>query len=86
MENEFTVRGGVRIVIESEGLLANTARLTACRAGDRDAASEAFEGAVALQKCTRLRRIHVVLGYGMFDRREAPQYYPEAGSSRTGRA
>jgi hypothetical protein len=26
----------------------------------------------------RLRRIRVVRDYGMFDRREAPQYYPEA--------
>ena len=25
----------------------------------------------------RLRRVRVVRDYGMFDRREAPQYYPE---------
>jgi hypothetical protein len=26
----------------------------------------------------RLRRIRVVRDYGMFDRRETPQYYPDA--------
>jgi hypothetical protein len=25
----------------------------------------------------RLRRVRVVRDYGMFDRREAPQYYPD---------
>jgi hypothetical protein len=25
----------------------------------------------------RLRRVRIVRDYGMFDRREAPQYYPE---------
>jgi len=43
---------------------------------DHDAA-EAFEGAVSLQDGARLRRVRVVRDYGMFDRREAPQYYPE---------
>lgn len=42
----------------------------------RDAsAAEAFEA--ALSAGTRLRRVRVVRDYGMFDRREAPQYYPE---------
>jgi heme-degrading monooxygenase HmoA len=41
------------------------------------AAAEAFEGAVSLQEGARLRRVRVVRDYGMFDRREAPQYYPE---------
>ena len=45
------------------------------------AAAEAFEGAVSLQDGARLRRIRVVRDYGMFDRREAPQYYPEVKSA-----
>ena len=40
------------------------------------AAAETFEGAVSLQDGARLRRVRVVRDYGMFDRREAPQYYP----------
>jgi heme-degrading monooxygenase HmoA len=43
---------------------------------DHDAAL-AFEGALALPEGARLRRVRVVRDYGMFDRREAPQYYPE---------
>jgi hypothetical protein len=39
------------------------------------AAAEAFERATALGEGVRLRRIRVVRDYGMFDRREAPQYY-----------
>lgn len=49
------------------------------------AAAEAFEGNVSLQGGARLRRIRVVRDYGMFDRREAPQYYPEVRSSHTDR-
>jgi heme-degrading monooxygenase HmoA len=41
------------------------------------AAAEAFEGATPLPEGARLRRVRVVRDYGMFDRREAPQYYPE---------
>jgi heme-degrading monooxygenase HmoA len=41
------------------------------------AAAETFEAAVALPDGARLRRVRVVRDYGMFDRREAPQYYPE---------
>jgi heme-degrading monooxygenase HmoA len=44
------------------------------------AAAEAFENAVTLQKGARLRRVRVVRDYGMFDRREAPQYYPQVES------
>jgi heme-degrading monooxygenase HmoA len=40
----------------------------------RDA--EAFEQKLALPEGGRLRRIRVVRDYGMFDRREAPQWYP----------
>jgi heme-degrading monooxygenase HmoA len=41
-------------------------------------AAEAFEKMLKLPKNARLRRVRVVRDYGMFDRREAPQYYPEA--------
>ena len=40
------------------------------------AAAEGFEGMASLQEDARLRRVRVVRDYGMFDRREAPQYYP----------
>jgi heme-degrading monooxygenase HmoA len=40
-------------------------------------AAEAFERAVRLPDGARLRRVRIVRDYGMFDRREAPQYYPE---------
>jgi heme-degrading monooxygenase HmoA len=49
------------------------------------AAAEAFEGAVSLQDGARLRRVRVVRDYGMFDRREAPQYYPDVKSANTAR-
>jgi len=41
-------------------------------------AAEAFEKTVPLQEGARLRRVRVVRDYGMYDRREAPQYYPDA--------
>ena len=41
------------------------------------AAAEMFEETVSLPEGARLRRVRVVRDYGMFDRREAPQYYPE---------
>src|SRR4030081_208907 len=46
-------------------------------------AAEAFEGSVSLQDGARLRRVRVVRDYGMFDRREAPQYYPDAKGAET---
>jgi heme-degrading monooxygenase HmoA len=48
-----------------------------------DAAAEAFDAAVALKDGARLRRVRVVRDYGMFDRREAPQYYPDAKGAET---
>jgi len=42
-----------------------------------NAAAEAFERELSLPDGARLRRVRVVRDYGMFDRREAPQYYPE---------
>ena len=50
---------------------------------DRTAA-DAFESAVGLRDGARLRRIRVVRDYGMFDRREAPQYYPDVKSTNAG--
>jgi heme-degrading monooxygenase HmoA len=49
---------------------------------DRGAA-EAFEAKVVLPDAGRLRRVRVVRDYGMFDRREAPQYYPDAVGGET---
>jgi heme-degrading monooxygenase HmoA len=43
--------------------------------------AEDFESAVPLQDGARLRRVRVVRDYSMFDRREAPQYYPEVRSA-----
>jgi heme-degrading monooxygenase HmoA len=44
----------------------------------RDQASaEAFEATRAVSEAARLRRVRIVRDYGMFDRREAPQYYPD---------
>jgi heme-degrading monooxygenase HmoA len=40
-------------------------------------AAEAFEDTVLLPDGARLRRVRIVRDYGMFDRREAPQYYPD---------
>ena len=40
--------------------------------------AEAFEKTVPLPETARLRRVRVVRDYGMYDRREAPQYYPDA--------
>jgi heme-degrading monooxygenase HmoA len=46
-------------------------------------AAEAFEAKVVLPYAGRLRRVRVVRDYGMFDRREAPQYYPDAVDGET---
>jgi len=47
---------------------------------DRGAA-ETFEAATKLPESARLRRVRIVRDYGMFDRREAPQYYPDVKRS-----
>ena len=46
--------------------------------------AEAFENTLNLSEGGRLRRIRVVRDYGMFDRREAPQYYPAVERPRSG--
>jgi heme-degrading monooxygenase HmoA len=43
--------------------------------------AEAYEKNAQLPEGGRLRRVRVVRNYGMFDRREAPQYYAEVKSS-----
>ena len=49
----------------------------------RDAESATtFETKLSLEGL-RLRRIRVVRDYGMFDRREAPQYYPDVPGQNT---
>ncbi len=47
---------------------------------DRGAA-EAFEASTKKPDGARLRRVRIVRDYGMFDRREAPQYYPDVKRS-----
>lgn len=41
------------------------------------ATADAFLSSVMLPDGARMRSIRIVRDYGMFDRREAPQYYPE---------
>ena len=43
--------------------------------------AERFEAGAKLAADARLRQVRVVRDYGMFDRREAPQYSPEARRS-----
>jgi heme-degrading monooxygenase HmoA len=47
------------------------------------AAAEAFESRMRLREGARLRRVRVIRDYGMFDRREAPQFYPDAAGAPT---
>lgn len=42
-----------------------------------EAAATAYEAGLALPDGARLRRVRIVRDYGLADRREAPQYYPE---------
>jgi heme-degrading monooxygenase HmoA len=45
--------------------------------------AEAFGGTLKRPEGGRLRRVRVVRDYGMFDRREAPQYYPDVTRPET---
>lgn len=47
------------------------------------AAAEAFELTTELPPGARLRRVRVIRDYGMFDRREAPEYFPEVPPIQT---
>jgi heme-degrading monooxygenase HmoA len=44
--------------------------------------AEAFEKRASLPAALRLRRVRIIRDYGMDDRREAPQYYPEVSALR----
>jgi hypothetical protein len=46
-----------------------------------EAAAKSFEGSLSMPDDGRLRRVRIVRDYAMFDRREAPQYYPDAPRS-----
>jgi heme-degrading monooxygenase HmoA len=48
-----------------------------------NAAAEAFDNKFTVPDGFRARRVRVVRDYGMFDRREAPQYYPDAEGAVT---
>ena len=50
------------------------------------AAADHFSDTVLLKENARLRSVRVIRDYGMFDRREAPQYYPEQRRQQQGRA
>jgi heme-degrading monooxygenase HmoA len=45
--------------------------------------AEAFARQNSLKEGARLRLVRIVRDYGMFDRREAPQYYPDAKGGTT---
>jgi heme-degrading monooxygenase HmoA len=45
--------------------------------------AESFSQACSVDDGIRTRHVRVVRDYGMFDRREAPQYYPDASGSPT---
>jgi heme-degrading monooxygenase HmoA len=47
------------------------------------AAAQAYEDMHPIKKGFRARRIRIIRDYGMFDRREAPQYYPDAPGGGT---
>jgi heme-degrading monooxygenase HmoA len=89
---EWVRQAGAEAVAQSLGLDAQASGLVAWDAFDALltpgdviavatwsdlAAAEAFEHAVTLPEGVRLRHIRVVREYGMFDRREAPQYFAE---------
>ena len=50
------------------------------------AAADRFEGHASEAKYRRVRQVRVVRDYGMFDRREAPQYFPDARGGETVRS
>ena len=45
--------------------------------------AEAFEQTISPQDGARLRHVRVVRDYGMYDRREAPQYFPDVEGRKT---
>ena len=49
------------------------------------AAAQTFEKRLTLPEQLRLRRVRIIRDYGMYDRREAPQYYPKVTPIESGR-
>jgi heme-degrading monooxygenase HmoA len=47
------------------------------------AALDDFEHRTRLPDTHRIRHLRIIRDYGMYDRREAPQYYPEVDTKRT---
>ena len=47
------------------------------------AAAQAYEDALAPNEKARVRRVRIVRDYGKYDRREAPQYFADAGGGET---
>jgi hypothetical protein len=43
--------------------------------------ASAFIASVSIPDDVRLRSVRIIRDYSMFDRREAPQYFPEAARS-----
>lgn len=83
------VAAGLGLVAGAQGLVdwdvydaVLTPGDTILMAGWRDTAAAAFATEAALPAGARLRRVRVVRDYGMFDRREAPQYYPDVAQPR----
>jgi heme-degrading monooxygenase HmoA len=80
------VRESLGLSLDAEGLVAWDAFDALMSPGDvivvatwRDMeAAEAFERQTSLAQDARLRHIRIIREYGMFDRREAPQYFEEA--------
>jgi heme-degrading monooxygenase HmoA len=80
------VRESLGLELWPEGLVAWDAFDALLNPGDvivvatwRDmAAAEAFAREAALPEGVRLRHVRIIREYGMFDRREAPQYFAEA--------
>jgi heme-degrading monooxygenase HmoA len=85
------VAGGLGLPPNAAGLVAWDVFDAVLTPGDaillmswRDqAAAHGFEAALTLTEGLRLRHVRVVRDYGMFDRREAPQYFPDARGGRT---
>ena len=88
---DWVKRSGAEAVAQALGLQEGAAGLVAWDVFDavlapgevvllltwRDAAAAAaFEAKLSPAPDVRLRRVRIVRDYGMFDRREAPQYYP----------
>jgi heme-degrading monooxygenase HmoA len=62
-----------------EAVLTPGSAILLCNWRDRDSA-ESFEASDSPPHDARYRRVRVVRDYGMFDRREAPQYFPDVNT------